>query len=94
MLRKGQLVCEQVLAELRRQHRIRATLAGPLPAPPPELVGQLVIASGPNNHVTIESPGELAPLLAWLAKLPLAEVQIEPFGLQAIYDRYHSAPAA
>jgi ABC-2 type transport system ATP-binding protein len=90
LLRKGQLVCEQVLADLRRQHRIRATLAGPLPAPPQELAGQLVIASGANNHVTIESPGELAPLLAWLAKLPLAEVQIEPFGLQAVYDRYHT----
>jgi ABC-2 type transport system ATP-binding protein len=94
LLRKGQLVCEQVVAELRRQHRILATLAGPLPAPPPELAGHLVIASGPNNHVTIETPGELTPLLAWLAKLPLAEVQIEPFGLQAIYDRYHAAPAA
>ena len=94
LLRKGRLVCEQVLADLRRQHRIRATLAGPLPAPPPDLAGQLAIAHGPNNHVTIETPGELAPLLSWLATLPLAEVQIEPFGLQAIYDRFHSAPAA
>jgi ABC-2 type transport system ATP-binding protein len=92
LLRKGRLVCEQVLADLRRQHRIRATLAGPLPAPPPDLAGQLAIAAGPNNHVTIETPGELAPLLSWLATLPLAEVQIEPFGLQAIYDRFHSAP--
>jgi ABC-2 type transport system ATP-binding protein len=94
LLRKGQLVCEQVLADLRRQHRIRATLAGPLPAPPPELAGRLAIAVGPNSHVTIETPGELAPLLSWLATLPLAEVRIEPFGLQAIYDRFHSAPAA
>jgi ABC-2 type transport system ATP-binding protein len=94
LLRKGRLVCEQVVADLRRQHRILATLAGPLPAPPPNLDGQLAITSGQNGHVTIETPGELAPLLSWLATLPLAEVQIEPFGLQAIYDRIHSAPAA
>jgi ABC-2 type transport system ATP-binding protein len=92
LLRKGRLVCEQVLADLRRQHRILATLAGPLPAPPPELNGQLAITPGQNSHVTIETPGELAPLLSWLATLPLAEVQIEPFGLQAIYDRIHAAP--
>ena len=87
-------MCEQVLADLRRQHRILATLAGPLPAPPPELNGQLAITTNQNSHVTIETPGELAPLLSWLATLPLAEVQIEPFGLQAIYDRIHAVPGA
>ncbi len=94
LLRKGRLVYEQVLADLRRQHRILATLSGPLPAPPPDLAGQLAITAGQNSHVTIETPGKLAPLLSWLATLPLAEVQIEPFGLQAIYDRIHTAPAA
>ena len=94
LLRKGELVYEQVLSELRRQHRILATLRSPLTPPPPELAEQLVIAHGPNNHVTIETPGALAPLLGWLATLPLAEVQIEPFGLQSIYDRYHAVAAA
>jgi ABC-2 type transport system ATP-binding protein len=93
LLRKGRLVFEQVVAELRRQHRIRATLSGPFPAPPPELAQQLKIAHGPQNQVTIETPGELAPLLGWLATLPLAEVHIEPVGLQVIYDRYHAVAA-
>jgi len=31
----------------------------------------------------------LAPLLGWLAALPLLEVQIEPIGLRAVYDRFH-----
>ena len=85
---------EQVVAELRRQHRIQATLTGPLPAPPGELAGQLVIRHGLRDQVMIETPGQLAPLLGWLAMLPLAEVQIEPFGLQAIYDRFHAEKAA
>ncbi len=93
LLRKGRLVFEQVVAELRRQHRIQATVAGPLPAPPGELAGQLIIRHEGPNKVTIETPGELAPLLSWLAALPLTEVQIEPFGLQAIYDRFHTVAA-
>jgi hypothetical protein len=27
--------------------------------------------------------------LGWLATLPLEEVQIEPIGLGAVYDRFH-----
>jgi ABC-2 type transport system ATP-binding protein len=54
----------------------------------------LVIKHGPHQQVTIETPGQLAPLLGWLATLPLAEVHIEPFGLQAIYDRFHTVAAA
>ena len=94
ILRKGRLVYEQVLAELRRQHRIRATLTAPLTPPPPELADQLAITHGPNNLVTIETPGALAPLLGWLAMLPLAQIEIEPFGLQSIYDRFHAVAAA
>jgi ABC-2 type transport system ATP-binding protein len=94
LLRRGRLVFEQLVAELRRQHRIQATLNGPLPAPPAELAGQIMIRHGSNKQITIETPGELSPLLGWLAQLPLAEVQIEPFGLQAIYDRFHTVAAA
>jgi ABC-2 type transport system ATP-binding protein len=39
--------------------------------------------------VTILTPGELSPLLGWLATLPLAEVRIEPLGLKAVYESYH-----
>ena len=39
-------------------------------------------------------PDDLAPLLGWLATLPLAEVRIEPLGLQVVYDRYHPAESA
>jgi ABC-2 type transport system ATP-binding protein len=89
LLRKGRLVHEQTISALRRQHRIRALLTAPLAAPPPQLAAQLTITSGPNHHVTIEAREELAPLLGWLATLPLAEVQIEPLGLQSVYDQLY-----
>jgi ABC-2 type transport system ATP-binding protein len=94
LLRKGAVVHSQVLAELRQQHRIHATLTGPMPPPPSRLADQLAICEGPQNRVTIETPGELSGVLGWLATLPLAAVRIEPFGLQAIYDRFYPADAS
>ena len=90
IMRRGQLVHTQVMHDLRRRHLIHAELKGPLPPTPPELAGQLEIRNRENAQVTIETPGELAPLLGWLATLPLAEVRVEPVGLQAVYDKYHS----
>ncbi|MEX2026978.1 MAG: ABC transporter ATP-binding protein [Pirellulaceae bacterium] len=88
ILRAGQLVHTQVVAELRSQHRIMADLDGPLP-PIPAGVGQVTTVVHRGNRVVIETPGELATLLGWLATLPLKDVRIEPVGLRAIYDRFH-----
>jgi len=90
LLRRGHLVHSQVLADLRRQHRIFAELTGPLVEPPPELAAEVRIRQNGSGLLEIETPGQLAPLLGWLAELPLAEVRIEPIGLQAIYDEYHA----
>lgn len=89
ILKQGQLVHLQDMSQLLRQHRIRAQLTGPLSKAPSTLADQIVIRNGSDGDVTIETPGELSPLLGWLAGLPLAEVQIEPIGLRAVYDRYH-----
>lgn len=88
ILRAGRLAHVQVIADLRRQHVIRARLTGPLPAIPQELSASIAISAA-EGDVTIRTPGELAPLLGWLATLPLTEVRIEPIGLRAVYDRYH-----
>jgi len=93
LLRRGRLVHTQVISELRRRHRIFATLTGPMPLVPPELDGSLRIEDDGSGRIMIETPGELAPLLGWLAELPLAEVKIEPIGLQAVYDHYHKGSA-
>jgi ABC-2 type transport system ATP-binding protein len=94
ILRSGHLVHTQVVAQLLRQHRIRAQLTGPLAPLPASLDGRVTVEQHAGGQVTIETPGELSPLLGWLAELPLAEVQIEPVGLQAVYDRYHASNSA
>ncbi len=91
ILRHGRLVHVQEMAELRRQHRIRARLTGGMPALPPEINGSVQLQHAADGQLTIHAPGELTTLLGWLATLPLAQVRIEPVGLQAIYDHYHQA---
>jgi ABC-2 type transport system ATP-binding protein len=89
ILREGRLVHTQVVSQVRRQHRIRARLTGPLQPAPEHLAAELSIKVNGASHVIIETPGELSGLLGWLAQSPLAEVHIEPVGLQSVYDRYH-----
>jgi ABC-2 type transport system ATP-binding protein len=91
VLRAGRLVDSVRVADVRRQHRIRATLRGPLSPAPPELAAGLEIMPSADSDVTIFAPGDLAPLLGWLAQQPLAELTIEPVGLRAIYERHHPA---
>jgi ABC-2 type transport system ATP-binding protein len=89
IVRRGELVHTQVMKELRARHLIRAQLRGDLPAPPAEFRDQLTILPSADGDLTIETPGSLAPLLGWLATLPLEDLQIERAGLQRIYDQYH-----
>jgi ABC-2 type transport system ATP-binding protein len=89
ILRQGQLVHTQVVSQVRRQHRIRARLTGPMQPAPDELARELSIKINGSSQVVIETPGELSGLLGWLAQAPLAEVHIEPVGLQTVYDKYH-----
>jgi len=92
ILRAGKLVHAQAMSDLRRRHRIRArTVAGQSLEnlqPPGDVAGVTVQSNG-SGSVMIETPGELAPLLGWLATLPLEEVRIEPVGLRSVYDQYH-----
>jgi ABC-2 type transport system ATP-binding protein len=89
ILRRGHVVHHQTLAELSRQHRIRARLTAPI-GPPPDAVAQHISRfHNDNGSLEIEAPGQLAPLLGWLATLPIDEVQVEPLGLRTVYDRFH-----
>jgi ABC-2 type transport system ATP-binding protein len=90
ILRSGKLVHTQAMGELRTQHRIVAQLSAPLPPIPEKFRGQLVVVKNGAQEVVLETPGELAPLLGWLATLALSDVRIEPVGLRAVYDRYHA----
>ncbi len=88
LLRAGKLAHIQDMSHLRRRHRIRARLTGPFPGVP-ERLGDLDVKTNEDGSLQIETPGELSLLLSWLAELPLAEVQIEPLGLKAVYERFH-----
>jgi len=90
ILQHGELVETIRMSEIRRQHRINAQLTGPLTPPTSKLSEQLQIAPDDGTGtVTIHTEGPLEPLLGWLAEQPLAELQIEPIGLRAAYERHH-----
>ena len=91
ILRQGELVHEQLMSELKRQHRIFASLTAPLPDPPTSLRDELTVHLGPNNDVLLETPGDLKLILEWLSTAPLREMRIEPVGLRVVYDRFHRA---
>ena len=88
-LRSGRLAHLQVMHELKRRHRIRAVLTGPWQSPPDRLAEELSIRRGANGQVAIETPGELAPVLQWLSSMTLQEMNVQPVGLRALYDRVH-----
>ena len=88
ILRKGHLVHTQLMCELRRRHRIRATINGPRPNPPDGLRDQVRLKVD-GQQVVIDTSGEIAPLLSWLGTLQLGDMTIEPIGLRTVYDHYH-----
>jgi ABC-2 type transport system ATP-binding protein len=90
ILRAGRVVHTQVMSELRSQHRIHATFSGQPPEIPDHLAGQLEVTRCEQGDITWEMPGELAPLLGWLGTLSIKDIRIEPIGLRAVYDRFHS----
>jgi len=89
IMRAGRVVHEQSIEALRRGHRIHAHLRGAFPGVPDEFAGRLHATAVGDGRVMMETDEPLAPLLGWLATLPLAEVRVEPVGLQAVYDRFH-----
>jgi ABC-2 type transport system ATP-binding protein len=94
ILRDGQLVHDQAMSDNRKGHRIHASLNGPLPTVPDRLVGQVAIIKHADGRIAIDAPGDLAPLLGWLATMPLTNVHVEPIGLQAVYEKYHRPEVA
>jgi len=91
IVRAGRVVHEQSLEHLRRCHRIRARLEGSLGPVPAALAESVTVVEHQDGTVVLEAGASLAPLLGWLATLPLDEVRIEPVGLAAVYDRFHRA---
>ena len=108
ILRAGHLVHEQSVHDLRRSHRIRARLSGPFGGVPAALADRVsvvehgaavaqpghVAPAAAQGTIILEAADSLAPLLGWLATLPVEEMQVEPVGLGAVYDRFHRGGAS
>ena len=90
IVRAGKLVHTQQMSELRRQHRIRARLVGEWTSLPESLDPEVTRCLVDDDRLLLETPSELSKLLGWLASLPIDEVTVEPIGLRAVYDRFHS----
>jgi ABC-2 type transport system ATP-binding protein len=98
IMRAGSPVLEQAMATLRRGHRITARLAGPFAGVPASLASQVIVIDDRDRidgqeQVVLEAADALAPLLGWLATLPVSEMAVEPIGLAAVYDRFHRSGA-
>ena len=86
VLRKGRLVHQQSMDELTSGRRIRLRLARESSVP--DLPGlQLIRKEDTLFH--LEHNGALEPLMAWIGKLELLELGMEPLGLENIYRKIH-----
>jgi len=93
IMRAGSPVFEQSIAAIARGHRITARLAAPFAGVPEALASQIAVIDANrvdgHEHVVFEAAQSLAPLLGWLATLPITEMAVQPIGLAAVYDRFH-----
>lgn len=104
-LRHGVLALQQRLEDLKQRHRIIARLPagdwqGLCSRVPANLDSAVEVGAWPSPvgeargrpdqaWVRIDTAGDLAPLLQWLAGLQLERMRVEPLGLRAIYNEVH-----
>ncbi|MGV3486889.1 MAG: ABC transporter ATP-binding protein [Planctomycetaceae bacterium] len=89
-LRRGRLVLEQSLESLKQRHRIVGRIGSNHPIEVPARLKSLVESiSRDGEHVSIDTMGDLAPLLRWLESLDLRQMRVEAYGLRAVYDAIH-----
>jgi ABC-2 type transport system ATP-binding protein len=85
ILRRGELVHEQAMEELREGRYVTARLTGPPPTTGP---GNTLL-SVDGDQLVLEYRGPLPELLSWLGRQPVDDLKIEPLGLGPIYRKYH-----
>ena len=87
MLRAGKLVHSQAMADLRAGRLVNVRFEGAAPEVPP--IAGLHLRERPPGRLVLEFTGELPALLGWLAGHEVAELRIEPLGLNSLYYRHH-----
>ena len=81
IVRRGRLVRETSIADLRREtpRRVRVFFDGPAPEPPP---GLATAVRRQSTHWDLEWQGPLGGVLEAIREFPVADVEIEPFKLE------------
>ena len=88
IMRKGRLMHVEDMHAHRSLRMLLIRFApGELPVPVPEL--ELTRREGQGQTVLYEHRGELAPLLDWLAMVPIEDIAIGTEDLRNLYDRFH-----
>jgi ABC-2 type transport system ATP-binding protein len=91
ILREGRLVDEGTLQQLRHlsAHTVEVTFDGPVPSLP-QLAGVAVAGAG-ESALRLEVSGELRPLLAALAELPVVAMTSREPSLEEIFLHHYDA---
>ena len=90
-LRRGKLAHQMEMADLSQRHRLTALCNGSPITVPNTLVDRVSLLQTPeSSKIRIDTSGDLAPILQWVAELNLQQIRFEPFGLRTIYDSVHS----
>jgi ABC-2 type transport system ATP-binding protein len=88
ILHAGKLAHLQSIAELNAEERLVRVHFRQGNVTVPSLPG-LEVLQRSDGEARFSHRGPLAPLLEWLGHQPVADLQIEPLGLAAVYARYH-----
>lgn len=89
LLRRGELVLDQRLKDLRDRHLIRGFAPRPFTPPLGPWSDSMVIQRSDDGRVTIDVSGDLVPALRWLVEQEIEQVRIEPVRLKTVYQGVH-----
>jgi len=95
IIRRGRLVRETSIADLRRDtpRRLRIFFDGPAPTPPSSL--SAAMRRHDTRHWELEWPGPLGGVLDALQGCPVSDIEIEPFKLEDyVLQIYSGTPGA
>ena len=93
IIRRGRLVRETSIADLRRDapRRLRVFFEGPAPPPPSSLAH--AVRSSDARHWELEWPGQLGGALEAMQGLAVSDIEIEPFKLEDYVLKVYSETA-
>ncbi len=94
LIRAGRLVAVDTIEELRRKSPRRVTIHFTRAVPPDLSIDGLRIIERTPQRWIVEMQGPVGPLLATLAPLPVADLEIEAFKLEEYVRQMYAPPAA